>query len=149
MKKILVLLAGITVLLWLYSRVDGNLLYQKTPDQEAQNLNSSGFRGRGSDKTFDETYGVNQSLPISEDKFIEILKTNKLTYEIYPNEVAGLNFMPEPLLNRNLDISSITKVYDVIDASRSSKRSFIHYSAYVNKLHQVVYVENRFEYSGP
>ncbi|WP_157511054.1 hypothetical protein [Frateuria sp. Soil773] len=109
----------------------------------------NGFFGGDNEDTFNKTYDKGLSLPVSEEWFLDFLKSRGLSYEIYAEKKSGKGFLPTPNIGGAVDLSEIIRVYDVFDPSRLTRKVSYHYFAYVDKRHDVVYVENRFQYAGP
>lgn len=104
--------------------------------------------GGPGEKTFAEKYDLTVTLPTPESSFLEILKRLNLQYEVYGKR-GSAGMIPTPRKPALVDIDNIQKVYQIYGEVNREKGTGEMYWAYVDMEHQVVYIENRFSYTGP
>ena len=100
------------------------------------------------EKTFTEKYHLSVALPMPETAFLEILKHLNLQYDVY-GERGSAREIPAPSQSTVVDPVKMQKVYQIYGEVDRVKRTGEMYWAYVDMDHRVVYIENRFSYTGP
>lgn len=108
----------------------------------------SNIVGGSGEKPFAEKYQLTVKLPMPESAFVETLKRLGLQYEIYA-ERGSVREIPSPSKATLVDLEKIQRVYQIYGEVDRVKRIGEMYWAFVDKNHRVVYVENRFSYTGP
>lgn len=106
-----------------------------------------GFRGGPGEQTFGQAYGL--KLPVDEAKLEAFLRAHGLKYWVSADVTSKATVISIPVWVSGTDLSHIVKVYDIYDPSKGDKHKAIHFFAYVDELGSVVYIENRYQYSGP
>lgn len=111
-------------------------------------MNQTKIVGGPGEKTFAEKYHLSVTLPMPETAFLEILKRLNLQYDVY-GERGSAREIPPPSQSTLVDPSKIQRVYQIYGEVDRVKRTGEMYWAYVDMGHRVVYIENRFSYTGP
>lgn len=117
-------------------------------DSGAGTVKQTSIVGGPGEKTFAEKYSLSVTLPMPETAFLEILKRLKLQYDVY-GERGSAREIPPPSQSTLVDPSKMQKVYQIYGEVDRVKRTGEMYWAYVDMDHRVVYIENRFSYTGP
>jgi hypothetical protein len=99
------------------------------------------------EQTFSERYGLNLTLPMDERAFLNTLDGLKLQYELY-GERGSAREVP-PSRHSFLDLSKVLRCYQIYGDQDVKRGVGAVYRAYVSDAHQVIYIENAFEYAGP
>jgi len=114
----------------------------------ADTVKQTNIVGGPGEKTFAEKYSLSVTLPMPETAFLEILKRLSLQYDVY-GERGSAREIPPPGHSTLVDLDKMQKVYQIYGEVDRVKRTGEMYWAYVDIDHQVVYIENRFSYTGP
>jgi hypothetical protein len=109
----------------------------------------SGFIAGANEKTLRETYYPTMTLPIRVDKFVALLKSSSLDYEVMWSKSSEPSLFPRPMHAPSANAKCYTFVYQISDPARIAKREGAVFAAYVDRTGRVVYVENQFQYDGP
>lgn len=103
--------------------------------------------GNDGELPFDKQYHLSITLPMQEEKFLELLKRLHLECSILGDRSQGLA-IPKPRFAEKPDENNIRRVYQVYGGVDQSNRFGRVYRAFVNKAGEVIYIENAFEYPG-
>lgn len=106
-----------------------------------------GYKGGPGEQTFGQAYGM--KLPVSSTRLETFLKEHGLRYRVSADVASRAAVIPVPVWTSGADLSHIGKVYDIFDPSKARGHKAIHFFAYVDETGSVVYIENRYQYSGP
>jgi len=115
---------------------------QRKPDEKER---STIVAGAG-EKTFSDKYHLSITLPMSEKEFLALLGRLNLHYDSCGERgmAAGV---PPARHATSIDLSEAQKCYEIAGERTSSFDEW--YRAFVNKDHNVIYIENAFAYTGP
>lgn len=100
------------------------------------------------EKNFLAQYDLKFTLPISEAKFLAILDRLKLSYDRCGERGTEMA-IPPPHWSNAVDMSKVQTCYQIYGGNDSVHRVGKLYRAYVDRNHQVIYIENAFAYTGP
>lgn len=106
-----------------------------------------GFAAGPGEKSFDQSYAPQLTLPIGEQDFLKVLKSHHLDFEIYADGREAV--CQDPPQWKNIIDGNIVRTYFITDRSRMTEGHGIHFAAFIGSDRKVVYVENRFTYEGP
>lgn len=122
----------------------GSCVQSNGVDIEAATVKQNNIVAGYGEKTFSERYNLNIALPMPEAKFLALLDRLKLHYEVY-GERGTDSGLPSPRQSTKFDLSKAEKCYEIYGGVDHGEG----YRAFVDKDHQVIYIENAFSYTGP